>query len=621
MMHHYKDDNDSDSDSQNGSHSYGDDGGYGNNDEHDEQQSASEQTGFLSGGDPTNHNEFRFSGFDSAPVNSPRDGHDATNGGGLNEGRPLGGLGRRLGGLGQRWGLRGPGPGGGLSHSAPPSSSYANQVVSSDRATRTLSQMGNRDVIPREGALLKRITNLNLGERIWGPGSGLDLNQLIMREDWGLAAMQCRMRPHLAGRWLERSGFFMGRHSASVLPLHQAVALHPPVEMIQTLVLTYPAGIKSKETSFGRLPLHVACRSGASPEAIECLLAYHPDGGREGDTLKRIPLHYALKNDAGAEVVEQLLEAYPEGVKRSDHRGWIPLHVACSMGTELSIIEMLLEEYPETVLMKTRKGSDCIKCAEMSRGHVNEGRIVEFMKERMAEAEAEAVELEKKTKGGDEEEKVDGDGRGGGSDDDEDDGDDDESHHEDDEDLIDLDGGGPAAAAAGGDGDGEVDLLGLTSSNSGGTGADADAAQSNDADDLLLDLDITSDDVTGKETSATSILETETGVVTATESKDLGGAVVPPMPPMPAEAPPPPPPPQSTVENAPQEADAPLAFMSGKPLAEVNKDDEEESPTSIVENIAAESAGEGDLLNFDLQGLQDGSEDVVKALEGNMIQL
>ena len=83
----------------------------------------------------------------------------------------------------------------------------------------------------------------------------------------------------------------MGRHNASVLPLHQCCALRPPVEMIQTLVITYPAGIKAVETSFGRLPLHVACRSGASPEAVECLLAYHPEGTQEGDNLKRIPLH------------------------------------------------------------------------------------------------------------------------------------------------------------------------------------------------------------------------------------------------------------------------------------------------------------------------------------------
>ena len=56
--------------------------------------------------------------------------------------------------------------------------------------------MNNLTMI-REGAL-QRISNLNLGERIWGPS--LDLNQLIMREDWGLAAMQCKMRPHLAGK-------------------------------------------------------------------------------------------------------------------------------------------------------------------------------------------------------------------------------------------------------------------------------------------------------------------------------------------------------------------------------------------------------------------------------------
>jgi len=72
--------------------------------------------------------------------------------------------------------------------------------------------------------------------------------------------------------------------------------------MIQTLVITYPAGIKAKETSFGRLPLHIACRSGASPEAVECLLAYHPDGSKEGDNLKRIPLHVSICVDIDIDI-------------------------------------------------------------------------------------------------------------------------------------------------------------------------------------------------------------------------------------------------------------------------------------------------------------------------------
>lgn len=168
-------------------------------DDDDGDRGSHEYAGFLSGGDPAGHNEFRFSGFSSAPVNSPHpEDYDAPQG-------PLGGLriGRRLGGLGQRWGLGGGGGGGGLGggggpHAGPsnaPPSEYGNQIVHGDRG----HGMNNFDMIVRgDGALMKRISNLNLGERLWGPS--LDLNQLIMREDWGLAAMQCKMRPHLAGK-------------------------------------------------------------------------------------------------------------------------------------------------------------------------------------------------------------------------------------------------------------------------------------------------------------------------------------------------------------------------------------------------------------------------------------
>ena len=328
----------------------------------------------------------------------------------------------------------------------------------------------------------------------------------------------------------------MGRHSASILPLHQAVALRPPVEMIQTLVITYPAGIKAKETSFGRLPLHVACRSGASPEAIECLLAYHPDGSMEGDTLRRIPLHYALKNDAGAEVVALLLDAYPEGVSCADHRGWIPLHVACSMGTDLDVIELLLEEYPETVLLETHKGSDCVKCARMSKGHPNEDAIVKFMEERMAEQQKQQQQTGGAEGGenGAEEEKT--ETGGGGSDDD-------ESHHEDDDDLIDFGHvGNDQEEKQGGDG-GEMDLLGLTSDGSGTGDAGSSSADAKN-EDLLLDLDTTTD---------VSPVEHNEAAGSALNGIDEG--VPPPMPsdpppPMPSETPAPPPPPPVSITAA-----------------------------------------------------------------------
>ena len=171
-------------------HGYRDDGDSddGGNAGYDRNAPGEESAGFLSGGNPAGHNEFRFSGFGSAPVNSP----DGPGEGGIR-------LGRRL----QRWGqgIAATATGQDIPpdhhHNAPSTSDYGNSILPGEsRSARALSQVNNLTMI-REGAL-QRISNLNLGERIWGPS--LDLNQLIMREDWGLAAMQCKMRPHLAGK-------------------------------------------------------------------------------------------------------------------------------------------------------------------------------------------------------------------------------------------------------------------------------------------------------------------------------------------------------------------------------------------------------------------------------------
>ena len=528
-----------------------------------------ESAGFISGGDPAGHNEFRFSGYGDGP-----------RGGGIR-------LGRRL----QRWGQRLAAEATGQDvsdHHAPSTTDYGNSILpgggGGESRSVSAGAITNLTMI-REGAI-QRISNLHLGERIWGPS--LDLNQLIMREDWGLAAMQCRMRPALAGRWLERSGFFMGRHNASVLPLHQCCALRPPVEMIQTLVLTFPAGIKAKETSFGRLPLHVACRSGASPEAVECLLAYHPEATMEGDNLQRIPLHYALKNDAGAEVDRLLLDAYPEGVTRADHRGWIPLHVACSMGTDLAIIETLLEDNPETVLVKTNKGSDCVKCARMSKGHPNEEAICAFMEEKMAEAEG----RRDNDVGEDEERKEAAVADDSDSDD--------ESHHENDDevDLLDLGGGGDGGEAAT---SGEGDLLGLSSDRAENTCVAK-------ADNLLSDTNAVK-----PQESASAPVPTNVENDAAPEPEAL--------PPIPTNAPPPPEP-QSVTNGGARTESAPLAFIPAGII--------DESPTSTAADIdflsmppvdqelkAATFAPNmlGDIV------LEEGSADIVSALEGNMIDL
>ena len=292
------------------------------------------------------------------------------------------------------------------------------------------------------------------------------------------------------------------------------------------------------------------------------------------------------------------MDAYPEGVNRPDHRGWLPLHVACSMGTDLAIIETLLEDYPETVLMKTHKGSDCIKCAKMSKGHPNEDAICRFIEKKMAEVENEkAGDESEESKDSEEKKEV------------QDNDSDDESHHQDDDEVDLLDLVGNSAYAASGEGEGESDLLGLTSDS------DANNEEKTKDNALLLDM---------------GTAETQDAATAPEAEKNADEKSTEALPPMPTSAPPPPPvpaKPQSTTNDNSNMDSAPLTFMAAETT--------EESPTSTVDASFLISQADSnlkdaqplpisDLVDGDMLGdivLEEGSADIVKALEGNLIDL
>ena len=197
------------------------------------------------------------------------------------------------------------------------------------------------------GAVLRNMTMVRRNELI----------NLIKNEDWKLARVLCDEDPHLASLWTPYEGFTNGRFDSYILPLHQACALRPPEEFIQTLVLAHPNGVKAKETAFGRLPLHVACRSQASIGVVEALIAYFPDALVTPDKLQRVPLHYAISNHCHCDVIEMLVSYNEDCVKKLDHRGWLPLHVASGSTASPKTLRLLLEKYPQSIHAKTSKGS------------------------------------------------------------------------------------------------------------------------------------------------------------------------------------------------------------------------------------------------------------------------
>jgi len=192
-----------------------------------------------------------------------------------------------------------------------------------------------------------------------------ELSQCIANEQWERAIALCSSKPSETKAWSSRSGFFEGVKNAEVLPIHEACASErAPLALIVCLVSAYPTSLQVKESAYGRLPIHIACRKNANLQIIRLLMEYNPNGSLEADTLGRLPIHYALSNGASDPVIEMLLEKRPTAAQGMDRRGWLPLHVACSVGASTNVVNLLVKAYPEGTVVRTNKGTSLMRCMD-----------------------------------------------------------------------------------------------------------------------------------------------------------------------------------------------------------------------------------------------------------------
>mmetsp|Transcript_3381 Transcript_3381/g.9622 ORF Transcript_3381/g.9622 Transcript_3381/m.9622 type:complete len:248 (+) Transcript_3381:275-1018(+) len=205
-----------------------------------------------------------------------------------------------------------------------------------------------------------------ISHKINSPLGSNDLVKLVDNEQWELAIQQSNNNRHLAEAWSARPGFFEGIKTSDVLPIHIACARRPTVEVIDALYEANRMSLRQKESAYRRIPLHIACRSDASPDVVRRLLECYPDGAAADDNLGRLPIHYRLSNGADNGTIDALLKACPGSARAFDRRGWLPLHVAASVGASPHIIQSLVEAYPDAVLLATNKGSTPRRCLDMA---------------------------------------------------------------------------------------------------------------------------------------------------------------------------------------------------------------------------------------------------------------
>lgn len=125
------------------------------------------------------------------------------------------------------------------------------------------------------------------------------LIQLIERKQWEQAITRCSEFPQEASTWMCRLQEVKGKSDKSkedevrwrILPIHSAIVLHAPVEMIEALIEAYPEGL------------------------------------RKGDDRKMLPLHMAFRLGSSPETAAVIVDAYPVALKKKDSRGHTPLHI------------------------------------------------------------------------------------------------------------------------------------------------------------------------------------------------------------------------------------------------------------------------------------------------------
>lgn len=138
----------------------------------------------------------------------------------------------------------------------------------------------------------------------------------------------------------------------------------------------------------GGLPIHCACRSGASEEIIDVLLSKNDSCAKVKDTQGNLPIHSLLKHGTSVEFgsIKALISAYPSSPKKKNSAGDTPLVIALKHGAKSEAIEHLFKFYPEAA--KERAGDGRSPLIIAIENHSDETTILNILEHSPAFATA-----------------------------------------------------------------------------------------------------------------------------------------------------------------------------------------------------------------------------------------
>jgi hypothetical protein len=153
----------------------------------------------------------------------------------------------------------------------------------------------------------------------------VEIIDLIEKREWDDLIAKIKRQPETASVILSSgAAVFSPLDISGNYVLHEVVKNDPPLKVVEVLISANETALKSRG-SWGYLPIHYACTSGASADVVEALLDSYPNGVMLKDSNDHmLPLHLACKRGVDAEVMMALLTAYPEATEMKDDFGQTP---------------------------------------------------------------------------------------------------------------------------------------------------------------------------------------------------------------------------------------------------------------------------------------------------------
>ena len=251
------------------------------------------------------------------------------------------------------------------------------RIRSNPSSSNTISNRTSEGRDEDEDASMKRRTSAAVED----DETLLSLVDAIVVEDWDRVDEILDLDSTSAERWTKVPCFVDCRGASTVLPIHVASSTYVPPASFSRILKAHPEGVKEKESGFGRLPLHLACRSNSSFDVVWSLVKAHPDATRISDNMGRLPLSYAIRFGASEDIVSFLLSINPLAAQHYDRAGWLPLHLALQNASSPELVKMVIDAYPAATGMATATGMSSVSIMHMSRKHgpVERSQILDLL--------------------------------------------------------------------------------------------------------------------------------------------------------------------------------------------------------------------------------------------------